>query len=52
MDSVIVDLAKPPTGGLNGFNIHVALSCSRGGDTDTVTDDAVTSARMLRDEKQ
>ena len=30
IESVIVDLAKPPTGGLTGFNAYVALSRSRG----------------------
>jgi hypothetical protein len=27
---VIVDIARPPTGGLNLFNLYVALSCSSG----------------------
>ena len=27
---VIVDIATPPTGGLNLFNLYVALSCSSG----------------------
>jgi len=32
--SVIVDLAKPPSGGeLSLFNVYVALSCSSGRDT-------------------
>jgi ATP-dependent exoDNAse (exonuclease V) alpha subunit len=30
MECVIVDLGKPPTGALNGFNAYVALSRSRG----------------------
>ena len=28
---VIVDIVKPPTGGLTLFNLYVALSCSLGG---------------------
>jgi len=27
---VIIDIAKPPTGGLDLFNLYVALSCSSG----------------------
>ena len=30
IECVIVDIAKPPSGGLDGFNIYVALSRSRG----------------------
>lgn len=30
IECVIVDIAKPPSGGLDGFNIYVALSCSHG----------------------
>ena len=30
MESVIVDLGKPPTGALTGFTVYVALSRSRG----------------------
>jgi ATP-dependent exoDNAse (exonuclease V) alpha subunit len=33
MECIIVDLAKPPSGALTGFNAYVALSCSRGRDT-------------------
>jgi hypothetical protein len=39
IESVIVDLAKPPSGGLTGFNVYVALSRSRGRET----------IRLLRD---
>jgi ATP-dependent exoDNAse (exonuclease V) alpha subunit len=39
IESVIVDLAKPPSGGLTGFNAYVALSRSRGRET----------IRLLRD---
>ena len=30
MDSVIVDIGKPPTGALSGFSVYVALSRTRG----------------------
>ncbi|KIM89854.1 hypothetical protein PILCRDRAFT_60754 [Piloderma croceum F 1598] len=30
---VIVDITKPPTGGLNLFNLYIALSRSSGGET-------------------
>ena len=33
MECVLVDLGKPPTGALNGFNAYVALSRSRGRNT-------------------
>ncbi|KAI5997521.1 hypothetical protein EDD15DRAFT_2162667 [Pisolithus albus] len=39
LSSVIVDIATPPTGGLNLFNLYVALSRSRGR----------THMRILRD---
>lgn len=39
IENVIIDLAKTPTGALNGFNAYVALSRSRGRDT----------IRLLRD---
>ena len=39
MEHVIVDLAKPPSGSLTGFNAYVALSRSRGRNT----------IRLLRD---
>jgi ATP-dependent exoDNAse (exonuclease V) alpha subunit len=39
IESVLVDLAKPPSGGLTSFNAYVALSRSRGRDT----------IRLLRD---
>ena len=39
MECVIVDLGKPPSGGLTGFNVYVALSRSRGRST----------IRLLRD---
>ncbi|KAF8268658.1 hypothetical protein EI94DRAFT_1577094, partial [Lactarius quietus] len=33
MECVLVDLGKPPTSALTGFNAYVALSRSRGRDT-------------------
>ncbi|KAI9430689.1 hypothetical protein H4582DRAFT_1823603 [Lactarius indigo] len=39
LKAVIVDVGKPPTGSLNGFNAYIALSRSRGRDT----------IRLLRD---
>lgn len=39
ISSVIVDIARPPSGGLNLFNLYVALSRSSGRDT----------IRLLRD---
>lgn len=39
IESVVVDLAKPPSGKITGFNTYVALSRSRGRDT----------IRLLRD---
>jgi PIF1-like helicase len=39
MECVVIDLAKPPSGALTGFNAYVALSRSRGRDT----------IRLLRD---
>jgi hypothetical protein len=39
IESVIVDLAKPPSGSLTGFNTYVTLSRSRGRET----------IRLLRD---